>query len=355
MKKIMNYWMIAAMAVTLTMGVSSCSSEDDEEEIAPVTYELKIVNQADAKLDVDPEALSEQVIKIQTNAAQKDLSLEKVNEQSWCTASVKSTTEITVKAGANPNTTDREAKFKLVAGASSVTFSVTQAGKNSTGCTLSIESSDIDEQYGMYMYMGDNSGKTISLKINTTASRWKAVTADMMGEGDGSDWIQIKNPRGKNGETMEFSLAPNVAGDVQSGTITISAGDAEEIVININQMGMAPATSYKLFTDDKKTQAFANGTALSLEATYATESKERIKTLYVETDGGYIALICETGTDNEVEDEDSWLGAGGDLDHLLINVKEDNTTGAERTLDVVILDSDWDAELFRIPVTQKAK
>ena len=109
-------------------------------------------------------------------------------------------------------------------------------------------------------------------------------------------------------------------------------------------MGMAPATSYKLFTDDKKTQAFANGTALSLEATYATESKERIKT-----------LICETGTDNEVEDEDSWLGAGGDLDHLLINVKEDNTTGAERTLDVVILDSDWDAELFRIPVTQKAK
>ena len=154
---------------------------------------------------------------------------------------------------------------------------------------------------------------------------------------------------------MEFSLAPNVAGDVQSGTITISAGDAEEIVININQMGMAPATSYKLFIDDKKTQAFANGTALSFEATYAAEAKERIKTLNVETDGGYITLICETGTDNEVEDEDSWLGAGGDLDQLLINVKKDNTTGAERTLDVVILDSDWDAELFRIPVTQKAK
>ena len=128
--------MIAAMAVTLTMGVSSCSSDDDEEENAPVTYELKIVNQADAKLDVDPEALSEQVIKIQTNAAQKDLSLEKVNEQSWCTASVKSTTEITVKAGANPNTTDREAKFKLVAGASSVTFSVTQAGKNSANSSI---------------------------------------------------------------------------------------------------------------------------------------------------------------------------------------------------------------------------
>lgn len=354
MKRLMNYWMIAAIAVALSMGMSSCSSDDDEGDKELPTYELKIVNQADTKLDVDPEALSEQVIKIQTNAAQKDLNLEKVNEQSWCTASVKSTTEITVKAGANPNATDREAKFKLVAGATSVTFTVTQAGMNSTGRTLSIESNDIVEQYGTYSYMGDNTGKVVSVKINTTASRWKVITNNAMGEGDGSDWILIKNPRGKDGETMEFSLAPNVAGDVQSGSIVISAGDAEEITIYINQMGMDAATTYKLFTDDKKTQSFAKGTTLSFEASYATDAKERIKTLYVQTDGGYIALICESGTEDEVDDADSWLAAGGDLDKLLINVKKNNTTGAERSLDVVIIDSDWDAELFRIPVTQKA-
>ena len=352
MKRLMNYWILAVMAISI--GVSSCSSDDEEEGEQLPVYELSIVNEADAKLDVDPEALTEQIIKIQTNAEQKDLYLEKENEQAWCTASVKSVTEIAVRAGANPNVADREAKFKLVAGASSVLFSVVQAGKNSEGCTLSIDSRDIEELYGSYMYTGDNSGQTLSVKINTTASRWKAVTADMMGEGDGSDWILIKNSRGKSGETMECALAPNVAGDIQSGSITISAGDAEEITIYINQMGMDAATSYKLFTDDKKTQEFKNGTALSFDATYSAEAKERIKTLYVETNGGYVALICESGSEDEVDDENSWLGAGGDLNELRINVKTNNTTGAERKLDVVIMDSNWDAELFRIPIVQKA-
>ena len=163
MKRLMNYWILAVMAISI--GVSSCSSDDEEEGEQLPVYELSIVNEADAKLDVDPEALTEQIIKIQTNAEQKDLYLEKENEQAWCTASVKSVTEIAVRAGANPNVADREAKFKLVAGASSVLFSVVQAGKNSEGCTLSIDSRDIEELYGSYMYTGDNSGQTLSVKI----------------------------------------------------------------------------------------------------------------------------------------------------------------------------------------------
>lgn len=78
---------------------------------------------------------------------------------------------------------------------------------------------------------------------------------------------------------------------------------------------------------------------------------------YFQTDRTLTRIVSpplESGSEDEVDDENSWLGAGGDLNELRINVKTNNTTGAERKLDVVIMDSNWDAELFRIPIVQKA-
>ncbi len=77
-------------------------------------------------------------------------------------------------------------------------------------------------------------------------------------------------------------------------------------------------------------------------------------TFYVTTDGGYVTLLCKSGTEDEVDAKDAWLTAGGNLESLRISATS-NTTGAERKLDVVIVDSDNWNELFRIPVTQAAK
>ena len=84
------------------------------------------------------------------------------------------------------------------------------------------------------------------------------------------------------------------------------------------------------------------------------DATEHIKTFYVTTDGGYVTLVCKAGTDTEVEGDAAWLTAGGNLDALRISATS-NTTGAERKLDVVIVDSDNWSELFRIPVVQAAK
>lgn len=69
---------------------------------------------------------------------------------------------------------------------------------------------------------------------------------------------------------------------------------------------------------------------------------------------GYVTLVCKSGTKDEVDAKDAWLTAGGNLESLRISATS-NTTGAERKLDVVIVDSDNRNELFRIPVTQAAK
>ena len=102
MKKFMNYLRVAVVALTISMAMSGCSSSD---EPAPApSYNVSLVNESDAALDVDPAALSEQIIKIQTDAPLTDLSIQKVTEQSWCIATVKSTSEIAVTAGANTST-----------------------------------------------------------------------------------------------------------------------------------------------------------------------------------------------------------------------------------------------------------
>ena len=352
MKKFMNYCTVAAIAMAFTLGMSGCSSDDNAPEQAPA-YDLKLVSEEDAALDVDPDALTEQIIKIETSAKKEDLSIQKVNEQSWCTATVKSETEIAVTAGANTATADREAKFKLVAGSSSVEFSITQAGANPQDVTLTIESDDLtDTGYGFSLMDTENKQNTISVKVTTNASRWTAVASDWSEEGVPS-WVHITKARGKSGETMTFYLEANMD-MTRSATITIYAGDQKQDIM-INQMAMSGATSFKLFTDSDKKAEFANKTALNFKATFdKDDTTEHIKTFYVTTDGGYVPLVCQAGTDNEVDDKDAWITAGGNLESLRISATT-NTTGAERKLDVVIVDSDnWD-ELFRIPVTQAAK
>lgn len=352
MRKFTNYFAMAALALTFTLGMSGCSSSNDDPEPAPA-YELKLMNEKDAALDVDPDALTEQIIKIETTASKSDLLIQKVNDQTWCTATVKSETEIAVTAGANTASADREAKFKLVAGASSVEFSITQAGVNPKDVTLSIESSDLtDTGYGFMLMDTENKQNTITVKVNTNASRWTAEATDYSEEGIPS-WVHITNARGKNGENMTFYLEANMD-MTRNATITIHAGD-ETVDIMINQMAMSGATSFKLFTDEKKANAFANKTALNFKAAFdKDDTTEHIKTFYVTTDGGYVTLVCKSGTEDEVDAKDAWLTAGGNLESLRISATS-NTTGAERKLDVVIEDSDNWNELFRIPVTQAAK
>ena len=95
MKKFMNYLRVAVVALTISMAMSGCSSSDDP---APApSYNVSLVNESDAALDVDPAALSEQIIKIQTDAPLTDLSIQKVTEQSWCIATVKNTSEIAAR------------------------------------------------------------------------------------------------------------------------------------------------------------------------------------------------------------------------------------------------------------------
>lgn len=348
MRKLINYWMLAAgFIVALSLGTTACSSEDGPDD---VFYNLAFVDEADAALDVDPEALTEQIIKITTDASVENISVAKETEQSWCTATVKSNSEIAITAGANASTSDREAKFVIQAGLSQLRFSVTQAGVAPENVTLSIESSQLSEAYGSYSYMGDNKSTVISVKVTTNAPRWKATASVIMGNENG---IVITKARGKSGESMTFYLEPSMA-DMLSGSITISAGEAEA-TIWLNQMAMAAATSFKLFADDKKTSEFKSGTSLAFNATFdKDDTTEHIKTFYVTTDGGYVVLICKSGTEDEVTGSDAWLEAGGNLETLRVSATS-NTTGAARSLDIVIADSDYENVLFRIPVTQAAK
>ena len=56
----MNYFAMVALALAFTLGTSGCSSSNDGPEPAPA-FELKLMDEKDAALDVDPDALTEQI------------------------------------------------------------------------------------------------------------------------------------------------------------------------------------------------------------------------------------------------------------------------------------------------------
>lgn len=344
MKTNMRFIAVALLAIASSFAMSSCSDDDDKKDAAD--YTLQFASENDANIEVDAVTLSDTAVHIVTNAPAEALKLEKVNAQTWCSATIKSADRITITSGTNPENTDREAKYKLTAGSASLEFTIVQVGKNPENCTLSIESNALgNDPYVGYTYTDMNQGAVLSVKINTTAQRWKAETSTMASD---DEWIVLKKTSGKTGTNLEATFLPNATGMMRNGTIKISGGDAESITIVVMQTSLGDATSYKLYSDVAKTKEIANGTALSFNA---SDIRVNGVTYYVKTDGGFFIMYCTPGTENETAAD--WLDATGNTEVLRIQPKNANTTNQSRSVDVVIYSNDWETELFRIPVTQK--
>ena len=315
-------------------------------------YNLALADPKDATVTLQQSGEMKYTVKLTTTAPKEKIELLTPSEASWLTATMESAEALTLSASPNETTEDRTTTVTLKTKGAELQVKVTQEGKDAPGRTLSISCPDIPEQWGSYSYMGDNSQKEIAITVTTDARHWQAKTANMVGEGDGSDWIILKNRSGKSGELLSFHLTPNTT-EMRSGTITISAGDAPEITIYVNQMpGEVDATEYKLYTDQSHTKPYANGTTLTVKAKYDTPRDRSIR-MYPVTNGGIIVKVCTPGTTTAVEESTAWLTGSGNKEILNIHVKQDNATGKERKLDVVIL-STGGKELFRIPVVQPA-
>lgn len=350
MRKLFNFYLLAA----LTVGAVSCSKDDPE----PV-YSIKLAATEDEAITIEATPTGDAVVNIVTDAPLQAIKVEQTSgDEGWCTATVESTSKIVVKAGENRDEeNDRVAEFTVTAGNATAKFTVTQLKYIPPKNTLSIACDDLtfDPNMNGYTYTSAAANGFFTVKVTTDADKWEAKSDDFMG-GELS-WVMLT----PQGDDLYVTIMPNTEAMMRNGAVTISAGNADPIMIMIMQMpaeaGESPATMCQAYSDaDFKTNV-RNNTTVNVAA---TDPKPII--YYLKTNGGIDWSFFDAATSNQLAQ--GWADVnltkiGEDADGLikyqLVITPNSNTTGAERKINVVVVDSGEGWDLYTVPLVQAAK
>lgn len=353
MKKMKFLSPLLALAALAFVG---CSSDDDK-DAAPTATHLELTDPAQAALSF-PATRQKQTIHISTDAAVSEIRVSQVKasadeaDADWCIVKVESASEISVEAFDNNGTSLRTATYAIQAGSlTPVEFTVTQDFPEPENTELSI--SLAPDAYGSYTFTAPATGGDVTVTtVTTTAHQWTAIFCDYMGdpienEEELPTYCTIKTTSGASGEALVINFLPNETSMMQSGAmVKISSGNAEPYVIYVNQ-DVPLATSATVLDYETWTEEYESPHAVSFQkdAFGATSKME----FGVDANGSVEVKIVEAGTSNEVSD--SWLEAFYGMGGLTMYPSSANTTGSDRSLDV-ILTGQGGAELFRFKVTQ---
>lgn len=199
-----NIWLIALISIILS--AVSCSG-DEPETIQP------ILSVEPVALSFTTQAIESHEVTVTTNQS----SWGAVSSQSWCTIT-KGNGKFTVTATANTSTSPPEpAVITVTAGnAKPVTVHVTQSG---VGAELSVSPNTPITFTGAG---GANEAKTIT--VNTNQPSWDATS--------GQPWCVVAKSAG----TFTVTVTPNTGLKERKAMITVSAGNASNVTIEVTQV-----------------------------------------------------------------------------------------------------------------------
>lgn len=341
MKKL-KFLIPAFALVALTF--AGCSDDDGDDD-QPVVTKLALTDPAQAALTFVATSPEAQVIALDTDASA--VTVEQVlgegeSKAEWCVITIQSATRIKVAPANNLTGAVRTAKYRISAGTvTPVEFTVTQDFPEPEDATLSI---DLEDSYGTYSFTASATGGEVTVTtVTTNAHLWTAE----LDPGFGDDpYCSLKTASGESGDALIITFLPNTQGMMQSGaSVTISAGNAEPIVIYLNQD--APlATSATVYDADWENELTSPYTVGFAKDKFGYANKQEFG---VEAEGACLVKIVAEGTTNEVSD--AWVESQCGSGTWRIYATSENTTGAERKLDVILVGQN-DVELFRMKVTQ---
>lgn len=140
-----------------------------------------------------------------------------VSDQTWCTVN-KSNNTFTISTSAHIGAEPRKATVTISAGsAANVTIEITQAG---VGAQLSVNI-DTSIPFSFTSTGGTSEAKTVT----TNQSSWNVVS--------NQTWCTVS----KSGNTFTITASANTASTERTAIVTVSAGNAANIAINITQTG----------------------------------------------------------------------------------------------------------------------
>lgn len=346
MKK-MKFLIPAFALVALTF--AGCSDDGDDQ---PVVTKLALADPAQAALTFVATSPEAQVIALDTDASAvtvEQVLAEGEEKAEWCVVTVQSATRIKVAPASNLTTEERTVKYRISAGTvTPVEFTVTQDFPEPVDATLSV---DLEAEYGFYSFMAPATGGDVTVTtVTTNAHLWAAEFCDFMGdpitdEEELPTYCTLKKSSGVNGDALIVNFLPNTQSLMQSGaSVKISAGNAEPIVISLNQ-DVPLATSLTVHDMDSWDELSTN-----LPVNFAKDATQTAKQEFgTDSEGSFLVKVVTEGTSEVVAEP--WLYAERDYMGNVIIYPETVNTGAERKLDVILVGEN-NKELFRMKVTQ---
>lgn len=341
MKKL-KFLIPAFALVALTF--AGCSDDDGDDD-QPVVTKLALTDPAQAALTFVATSPEAQVITLDTDASTvtvEQVLAEGEEKAEWCVVTVQSATQIKVAPASNLTTAVRTAKYRISAGTvTPVEFTVTQDFPEPEDATLSI---DLEDSYGTYSFTASATGGEVTVTTVTTNAHLWAAELDP-GFGD-EPYCSLKTASGESGDALIITFLPNTQGMMQSGaSVTVSAGNAESITIYLNQS--APmATSATVYDADWENELTSPYTVNFAKDKFGAANKQEFG---IDANGECSVKVVAAETTTEVSDAwvESYYGSGT----WMIYPSSENTTGAERKLDVILVGEN-NKELFRMKVTQ---
>lgn len=343
----MKFLIPAFALVALTF--AGCSDDGDDQ---PVVTKLALADPAQAALTFVATSPEAQVIALDTDASAvtvEQVLAEGEEKAEWCVVTVQSATQIKVAPASNLTTEERTAKYRISAGTvTPVEFTVTQDFPEPVDATLSV---DLEAEYGFYSFMAPAAGGDVTVTtVTTNAHLWTAEFCDFMGdpitdEEELPTYCTLKTSSGANGDALIVNFLPNMQSLMQSGaSVKISAGNAEPIVIGLNQD--VPLTTSLTVYDLDSEEVLATNLAVNFAKDATQAAKQEFGT---ESEGSFLVKVVTEGTSEVVAEP--WLYAERDYMGNVVIYPETANTGAERKLDVILVGEN-NKELFRMKVTQ---
>lgn len=348
MKKVK--FLIPAFALA-ALAFAGCSDDDGGDD-QPTVTKLALADPAQAALTFVATSPEAQFIELDTDASAvtvEQVLAEGESKAEWCVVTVQSATQIKVAPANNTGVAERTAKYRISAGTvTPVEFTVTQDFPEPVDATLSV---DLEAEYGFYSFTAPATGGDVTVTtVTTNAHLWTAAFCDYNGdpitdEEELPTYCTLKTTSGENGSALIVNFLPNTQAMMQSGaSVKISAGNAEPIVISLNQN--APlATSATIYDADWVNELTSPYTVNFGKDKFGAANKQEFG---VNANGSCSVKVVAEGTTTEVSDAwvESFYGSA-----WVIYATSENTTGAARKLDVILVGEN-DKELFRMKVTQ---
>ena len=339
----------------------SCS-DPVEGDSGDKSYKVEFVEQTDTLLIFPSDYAGSYEIKLDTDAPKSAIRISYIDEQTWCSASLNSAGDAIVVTPGKALGEDLKADFMVEAGEGEPLFFTVIRLFSAVEQTiaLSVNGELLEGDYPVYEVSG-NAG-SLSVSVQTSASMWNLKYDYFM---ETEEWFAVDKASGKSGETCTITFQKNDSGSARAQSFVFApvvVGSDCSVTLTVSQKAYSTIESVVVKEFDKASMTAGNVVEEGQVVTFSSANNSSTPFTFsvdVTGEGGIDIKFAEPGSaDLSYSD---WLFAGRKaieneewevVGYYYLLYPQANT-GAERSMDVVIVPAGSTVELFRFRVTQQ--